>query len=105
MSVSHHSFNLIFKGFCSVKQLLFALGNVQVSSCPCLLWQQTSQPSTPGAGFCIQLRIFKEIGGFWVTPAGASFKSHIPARQLEKGLVPNIHAAAFPWETVKCTLG
>lgn len=52
LSVSCHSFSLIFRGFCSVKQLLFVLGNVQVGWCLCLAWQQTSWTSIPGAGFC-----------------------------------------------------
>lgn len=79
MSISYHSCNLIFRGFCSVKQLLFALGNVQVGSCPRLAWQQTSQPSIPGAQFCNQLWFFNEIWGFRVTPGGGAFKSSTPA--------------------------
>lgn len=69
LTVSCHFFSFIFRGFCNVKQLLFVLGNVQVGSCLCLAWQQTSQPSIPGAGFCNQLWFFDEIWGFWGHPS------------------------------------
>lgn len=75
--------------------LLFALGNVQVGLCPYFAWQQTSQPSIRGAGFCSRVYFFIKSGDF-------ESQLELPLRAIsqhgEWGFIPHTPATAFPQE-------